>query len=721
MKINYTKKLNTKAVLLLLVLLTVSVVITNAQFRSYGKIYSDNVKGGGATIFGNTLTHILKSNGPDTAKMNSNRADGNATSGNDNSNIQYVDIDGSNGAGSGTRNSSSADLFLPAGASTIKLARLYWGARVKQGDFNITQAANRKVKIRFGNGTYAEYTAAQLDKNTTGSGNNAVSQYQAYTDVTAFVQNNGSGTYTVGNVPASVGSVSNGGNYAGWCIVVVYENPSAADYNSVRVYDGFEQVFAGGSEQISSVTLTGLNVPSGPLYFRDAKMGAMVWEGDASLKQDYLKINGTKFYNSLNAIDNPWNGTITDTGVHVSTKSPNYTNQMGIDIDQFYVGTGYGIQPGDTTVQLEFGTESDQYFPGLFTFVIKAKDPTIVLDKFVSDANNNHIAEENEELTYTLKGKNVGEGNANFCVLRDTLPASVTYVPGSIKVIREGVLSRGTAFTDAVSDDQAEYVPNGRVVVFRIGTGANGQQGGILAPGEEFEFEFKVTVNPVANGGDVPPIINVARIESYSDAGIKSTDDGTAIIEPLAGPLPVTLKYFTAALSSSNTVKIDWSTLQELNCDKYFIERSIDGKTFIKAGEVKGHGFTSLDMYYTFNDNIAGINSSIVYYRLRQIDIDGRSSFSKVVSVRLKKTGDFTVSPNPFSSYVNINIDWKSTESASVKIYSANGRQLLSKNIQLNKGTNFIQLNELSSLPAGNYFMQFNSAAEKIVKQLIKL
>jgi len=44
---------------------------------------------------------------------------------------------------------------------------------------------------------------------------------------------------------------------------------------------------------------------------------------------------------------------------------------MGLDIDQFYVGTGYGILPNSSSVTLEFGTEADQYFPGLYTFTIK--------------------------------------------------------------------------------------------------------------------------------------------------------------------------------------------------------------------------------------------------------------------------------------------------------------------------------------------------------------
>jgi len=719
MKIFYTKiSSGSKAQPFFLLLLLSSAFAAQAQFRSYAKVYSDNIKGG-SLLFGNTLTHITNNGVADTAKMNNNRANGNSTYGNDNSNIRFVDVDGNTGTGAGTRNSSSADLNLPAGTTTIKLARLYWGARVKKSDFDITLDTFQRIKIRKGTGSYTEFTASQLDKNTTGTGNSAVYQYQAYADITAFIQNNGSGTYTAGNVAASVGSAGSGGNYAGWCIVVVYENPTQSAYNSVRVYDGFQQVYNGGAAQISSVTLTGLNVPSGALDLRDAKMGSMVWEGDANLKLDYLKINGINFSNGLNAVDNPWNGTITDTGVHVTAKTPNYTNQMGLDIDQFYVGTGYGIHPGDTEVRLEFGTESDQYFPGLFTFVIKTKDPTVIIDKLVKDANLNSVAEANEVLTYTLKGKNMGVGNANLCVITDTLPSSITFVPGSLKVISNTESNTNSYYTDQAGDDQAEFV-NG-VVVFRIGRGADALQGGILAPGDEFELQFQATVNPPLANRNLPTIINVARIEGVSDAGIRSTDDGTAILEPLASPVPVTLKSFTAVLLRSTSVKIDWNTLQELNCDRYEIERSIDGKTFTKVGAVRGHGFTSLDLYYTFTDDIAGISSSIVYYRLRQVDIDGFSSFSKVVSVRVKGNADFTASPNPFSSYININIDWNSTENTVLKIYTMSGREVFSKNIKMNKGINYIQLNELSGLPSGNYLVQFNGADGRVYKQVSKL
>ena len=696
--------------------------VTNAQFRTYSKVFSDNIKGG-TTIFGNTLTQIVSNGVTDTAKMNDNRSNGNSNFGNDNSNIQYADVDGNTGAGAGTRNSSSADLTLPTGTNTIKLARLYWGGRVRKGDFDLSVDSFRRVKIRFGNNTmYTEYAAAQLDKNTIGSGVNSINQYQAYVDITPFIQANGHGTYTVGNVAASVGPIDNGGNYAGWSIVVVYENLAAADYNSVRVYDGFQQVYNGGMAQISTVMLTGLNVPSGPISMRDAKMGAVVWEGDAKYKQDYLKINGNNFYNELNAVDNPWNGTISDTGNHVTAKNPNFTNQMGIDIDQFFVGTGYGIKPGDTDVTLEFGTESDQYFSGLFTFQIKTNNPTIVIDKLVKDANSNQVAEANEVLTYTLKGKNTGQGNANSCVITDTLPNAVTYIPGSVKFISCAGVESNITLTDTKYDDQVDFVNSSNALVFRVGTGADASNGGILASQQAFEIEFKVTVNDPGPYGYVPPIINVARITALSDAGVKSTDDGTAILEPMGGPLPVTLKTFLANLSSINMVKLSWTTTMEINCLNYSIERSIDGRTFTNAGTLAGSGNSSIDKNYFFNDDISTVKNNTIYYRLKQTDLDGRNSYSKIISVRLiTGTTGLTASPNPFSNYVNINIDWNKNEIANVKIISMNGKELISKNMQMIRGSNHIAISELASMPAGIYLIQVNSNEGSVIKQVSKL
>ena len=673
-------------------------------------------------MFGNTLMHIVDNSVVNTTKMNDNSANGNSTYGNDNENMQYVDVDGSGTTGSATKNSSTADLALPAGTNTIKLARLYWGGRIKDAEFDLTQTANRKIKIRKGSvNTYTEFTAVQIDKNNTTLNSNNYSQYQAFADITSFIQTNGAGTYSVGNAPLSTGSISSGGNYGGWCIVIVYENPTL-NYNSLRLYDGFQQVFNNGNPLTTSVTLTGLNVPSGSLSTSDAKMGVVAWEGDANLTGDFLKINGNTFSNGINSATNPWNGTISNNGVHVTTKNPNYTNQMGIDIDQFEVGTGYGILPNATSATLEFGTEADQYFPGIISFVIKMKDPTITLDKTVTDANNNLAAEVGEVLTYTLKGTNLGSGNANKVVITDTLPNTVTYVPNSLKVISSPGITAGTK-TDASIDDVAEFVSNGSIhtVRFRLGTGANATDSGTLAPGQTYEVQFKVTVNNPGAGNPIPAIINTARIKAKSDANVDYIDDGTAIINPQGGPLAVTLMYLKATLPQKNIVNISWETSMEINCKYYDVERSLDGNIFTKVATVQGNGTSSIAHTYSATDDVTGVTSPVIYYRLKQVDLDNKQNLSTIVAVRLAKDSrPFIVSPNPFTNYVGISVDWNINEYGKVKVIDASGRDVIVNAVQLFKGVNYIRVDDMSKLPAGNYFIQVISSQKNISGRILK-
>ena len=274
--------------------------------------------------------------------------------------------------------------------------------------------------------------------------------------------------------------------------------------------------------------------------------------------------------------------------------------------------------------------------------------------------------------------------------------------------------------TDAAGDDIAEYVAATKTVTFRMGNGATGTNGGYLALADSFEVQFKVTVNNPANG-IVPPIINVARLKANSDALVAYVDDGTAVLSPMGGPLPVTLTAFTATLQSASTARVSWTTSMEINCKNYNVERSTDGVLFTSVADVSGNGNSSLKHDYTINDDVMAVTSAIVYYRLKQFDIDGRASISKVVSIRLKKTvGDFTVSPNPFRSKVNINIEWDKNETTVVKVFNMGGTVAVSKSVKMIKGFNYVSMDELSQVPAGTYIVQFVTANGMLTKQIIK-
>ncbi|MFS8083663.1 MAG: T9SS type A sorting domain-containing protein [Ginsengibacter sp.] len=683
--------------------------------RNYQLVFSQNLRGN-TTICGNTLLQIIQSPGvADTMKMNDNSITGNSIYGNDNENMQYVDIDGSTGDGASTRNSSAADLQLPQGNTIIKFARLYWGGRVTNSQFNLALPENQAVKIRKGtSGIYENVKALLIDQSTISAG---YTQYQAYADITNFITQNGAGTYSVGNVPLTTGSISGGGNNGGWCIVVVYEN-SLLNYNSIRVYDGFEKVYNDGMETTNSVTLTGLDVPSGILAASDAQMSVMAWEGDANIKGDFLKINGILFSNETNPVDNPWNGTISNNGMQVHSRYPDFSNQMGMDIDVFNVGDGYNIIPNSKEVMLDFGTEADQYYPGVFMFSIKMKDPSITVGIQVKDENNNHLAESGEQLTYTISGANSGQGNANFIVLTDTLPSGVTYLPNSLQLINSAGLVPGP-LTDTSGDDVAEFIKSGnlQIVRFRIGNGANDTTGGTLLNNQDYSVQFKVTVNQVPAGSNVPSITNIVRINSLSDAGISFVDDATAIINPEEGPLPLIFMDVTAQ-KIPGAIAVQWTTAQEINCKEFRIERSENGIVFKAVANVPAQGSgNSLKQYEWKDKNIPAISK--VYYRVKQLDIDSTFQYSKTVSVNTENIESIKITPGIIHSSLNITITGKLISNATINIFTMDGRLVYSKNAEF-RNENELIINDVNRFSSGMYLIQVISTNHRFIKKFIK-
>ena len=623
-----------------------------------------------------------------------------------------------------TFNSSSADLIMPSGSNTIKFARLYWGGRIAGGTGGSGNINLRTVKIRKGtSGAYTNIIApvSQIDKSLISAPDSA---YQSYIDVTSFISSNGAGTYTVADVAAATGSAG-AGNYAAWSIVVVYENP-AISYNSVRVYDGFLQVYNGGAQ---TITLTGLNVPSAPLASSDAYMTTLTWEGDASLAitsgnplGDYIKVNGTVAGIGVNRTTNFWNGTISKNGNFITTKNPDFKNQMSIDIDELEVGIGFGILSNATQVNIEFGSEADQYFPSVFAFTIKSKDPDITLDKTVSDGTAPFgQLQINEILTYTLSGSNIGSAAALNCTVVDTIPANVTYVPGSMIIVSSPGCGTNSIQTDNNDADFAYKATNGgkNYVKFYIGTGATNTTGGILQPNETYTLRFKVITPAI-----VPllsTVTNTARITGQNIFGDQFVDDGTANISA-GGILAVKMTSFTVKKESNDAV-LRWTTISETKNDHFEIERSVDGLNFSKMGIVAGNGSTSLTKNYIYPDALVNVTSKVLYYRLRIVDIDGKTSYSQVVALRLDGSitmSNLTVYPNPFTNNIKLQVHSAKEENSTIRFINMNGQEVLKRNVTLQPGDNIVIVKDLETIAEGLYVMEFRTSNGVMTQKIIK-
>jgi hypothetical protein len=171
----------------------------------------------------------------------------------------------------------------------------------------------------------------------------------------------------------------------------------------------------------------------------------------------------------------------------------------------------------------------------------------------------------------------------------------------------------------------------------------------------------------------------------YYYAVITQEDGNKVITAPIwytrnDAALPVTLINFKGTYDRPvNKVYLTWTTAQELNNKEFIIERSADGRQFTAIGKVAAAGNTSRQTSYSFTDAqpAYGVN----YYRLNQVDIDGKSEISGIVKIITDNSGGFITGPNPASTSVTI-YRQNNSEAAKIELMDVNGKLLK----QLNMG-----------------------------------
>lgn len=142
--------------------------------------------------------------------------------------------------------------------------------------------------------------------------------------------------------------------------------------------------------------------------------------------------------------------------------------------------------------------------------------------------------------------------------------------------------------------------------------------------------------------------------------------------------LPVNWGSFTGQWQNSNAI-LKWSTIEEKNCERYEVEYSKDGRTFDPIGTLKAKGNSITATQYQFNYQPNG--SSVYYFRIKQIDIDGNFTYSTVVILQSQKSAIASVFPNPAD---NGKINLRLTQSNVVLLLSPEGKVIF--NGRLNEG-----------------------------------
>jgi hypothetical protein len=305
---------------------------------------------------------------------------------------------------------------------------------------------------------------------------------------------------------------------------------------------------------------------------------------------------------------------------------------------------------------------------------------------------------------------------------------------------RTGTLAFST--TDGVGNGQASNGYGGLKLLtttnnnkFLIFAGGNNANAGVRTTMLNVTNEASVTTYGIDSLGDAPSYVTNAN--GSGDAAIKNNGDGTYTIFSLstnngilatktdASVLPVTISSFNVA-KRNKTVAVSWTTETESNNKGFEVQKSINGKDFSTIGFVAtkaNNGSSNQNIRYAFEDNklIAGRS----YYRLKQMDKDGKYSVSNIQLIEFALTNNFTVKAleNPVRNQIALNVKSMDARRIQINVTNAIGMIVYTKQINVVAGESNFTI-PTTQLPKGTLFVQVkdvNNRSEETTLQIIKL
>ena len=169
-------------------------------------------------------------------------------------------------------------------------------------------------------------------------------------------------------------------------------------------------------------------------------------------------------------------------------------------------------------------------------------------------------------------------------------------------------------------------------------------ESGVRGAGLDMPTEFNLNPGPYDFNGSPTPSMPARGNIGASEARVNSA------------PLPVVLTYFTATRKGTGGL-LRWGTATEQSNAYFLVEYSLNGQTYTGLGQIPGRGNSARPQEYEFVDSQAGSYPvSVIYYRLRQVDVNGTNTFSPVCTLPgllapVDLAGKLGVFPNPAASF----------------------------------------------------------------------
>lgn len=318
------------------------------------------------------------------------------------------------------------------------------------------------------------------------------------------------------------------------------------------------------------------------------------------------------------------------------------------------------------------------------------------------------IANGSDTWIFTVTGTNAtsyqidyGDSHGNYLEVTTQGTASVGVAKLSIKKSSAGIFDFTSLYLYAVGSRQQFKIIGLRTGTPVAGYSINYDLGPFSTPGLP---DATVSVN--WRSIDEVQIINIAA-SSENGAGYQNDlaidlDDFTYAA---SSTLPLSWVNFTAT-AERNNIRLNWQTALEQNTKNFTVQHSTDGITWENIGTLPAARNSSTTQSYTFQHSNPSNGHN--EYRILETDMDGRSSYSKVVDIAWKAGGfGLVVYPNPAAGgKINIQLATATT----VQVFNATGSLVLEK--YMSAGTQAVDLGELAH---GLYTIKANKESSTIL------
>lgn len=231
--------------------------------------------------------------------------------------------------------------------------------------------------------------------------------------------------------------------------------------------------------------------------------------------------------------------------------------------------------------------------------------------------------------------------------------------------------------------------------------------------GDADTFDDDCTFNDDENYASTDQIVSLT-----GDPVVLVMSNGyTVTIEYDLVVFPVELSHFSGEYAEES-VQLDWTTEVEKNSFEFEIQRSIDSRTFETIDIVDAAGDSDKEINYNYTDEEPIRHA---YYRLKIVDLDGYTEFSKVLTIRSEDAPLVIekIYPNPTSGQLNIQIHLAQSQELNIFVTDIIGRRLIEEKVFGNEGQLEYPLN-VEALPDGQYFISIFDGEKIMTERFVK-